>query len=61
MDSVSVDLLTPNIDDQHIDNKTEKSYSEDPKYGIVLIDVSSEGEDVPLPFVQVLLEPKEWH
>ncbi|KAA0046543.1 hypothetical protein E5676_scaffold403G00310 [Cucumis melo var. makuwa] len=54
-----MDIPISNIDKQHVDDKTRTSISEDPEDGIVPIDISSRGEDVPPPPVQVLLELKE--
>uniref|UniRef100_A0A0A0L860 Uncharacterized protein n=1 Tax=Cucumis sativus TaxID=3659 RepID=A0A0A0L860_CUCSA len=55
----SLDVPTFINDEQPTDKETGTSVSDNPKYGIISIDVPSRGEDVrPLP-PQPMLEPKD--
>ncbi|KAA0044924.1 Ulp1-like peptidase [Cucumis melo var. makuwa] len=58
-DNVFMDVFAPDIDDQYVDIETGTSINEDPIDGIVPINISSGGENVSIPHVQVLLESKE--
>lgn len=42
-----MDVLASIINDQLVDEETRISISEDPKDGIILVDISLRGEDVP--------------
>lgn len=43
VDDVFVDVLALDINDQHVDDEMRTSIIENPKYGIILIGISSRG------------------